>query len=167
MREIADAANVPIASLYQYFPDKPAVLRALILEFYERMRGRLETALSFVKRVEDVPMFIEAMIDALVAELGSARPHLNVWAAAQASPVLRELDMRDALELAEMLAARFRALAPQIEPEAIRDICVFAVVTAGPLVRQSFLLPKADGARVIRELKALIRLRVESLSVIQ
>jgi hypothetical protein len=41
---------------------------------------------------------------------------------------------------------------------------VFAVVMAGPAIRQSFLLPKADGERVLRELKALIRLRVENLS---
>jgi AcrR family transcriptional regulator len=167
MREIADAASVPIASVYQYFPDKTAVLRALLLEFYERIRGRLDTALSFVRRVEDVPMFTDAMIDALVAELGSARSHLNVWAAAQASPILRELDVRDALKLADVLSARFRALAPQIDPEGIRDICVFAVVTAGPAIRQSYSMPKADGERVIRELKALIRLRVENLSVIQ
>ena len=163
MREIADAANVPIASLYQYFPDKAAVLRTLLSEFYERMRVRLETALRFVQRVEDVPRFTEAMIDALVAELGSARSHLNVWAAAQESPVLRELDTRDALALAELLSDRFRALAPAIDPERIRDTCLFAVVMAGPAIRQSFLLPKADGERVLRELKALIRLRVESL----
>jgi AcrR family transcriptional regulator len=164
MREIADAANVPIASLYQYFPDKAAVLRALLSEFYERMRVRLETALSFVQRVEDVPRFTEAMIDALVYELGSAQSHLNVWAAAQESPVLRELDTRDALALADLLAARFRTLAPAIDPEHVRDVCVFAAVMAGPAIRQSFLLPKADGERVLRELKALIRLRVESLS---
>ena len=163
MREIADAANVPIASVYQYFPDKAAVLRALLTEFYERMRGRLETALRFVQRVEDIPVFTEAMIDALVSELGSARSHLNVWAAAQESPVLRELDIRDALVLADILSARFQSLAPAIDPERIRDTCVFAVVMAGPAIRQSFLLPQADGERVLRELKALIRLRVENL----
>jgi len=163
MRAIAEAANVPIASVYQYFPDKSAVLRALLSEFYERMRGRLETALSFVQRIEDVPTFTEAMIDALVAELGSARSHLNIWAAAQESPILREIDTRDALVLADLLCTRFRALAPAIDPERIRATCVFAVVMAGPAIRQSFLLPKADGGRVISELKALIRLRVEDL----
>jgi AcrR family transcriptional regulator len=164
MREIADAANVPIASLYQYFPDKAAVMRALLSEFYERMRVRLETALHFVQRVEDVPRFTDAMIDALVSELGSAQPHLNVWAAAQESPVLRALDTRDALALADMLSARFRELAPAIDSERVRDTCVFAAVMAGPAIRQSFLLPRTDGERVLRELKALLRLRVESLS---
>jgi AcrR family transcriptional regulator len=164
MREIADGANVPIASLYQYFPDKAAVMRALLSEFYERMRVRLETALRFVQRVEDVPRFTDAMIDALVSELGSAQSHLNVWTAAQESPVLRALDMRDALALADMLSARFLELAPAIDPERVRDTCVFAVVMAGPAIRQASLLPRTDGERVLRELKALIRLRVESLS---
>jgi len=163
MREIADAAKVPIASVYQYFPDKTAVLRVLLLQFYERMRGRLETALTFVKRTEDVPAFTDAMIDGLVIELGAARSHLNVWTAAQSSPVLQELDLKDALRLADLLCARFEEIAPTIDPERIRDACVFAVAMAGPVARQSFLMPQADGERVIRELKALIRLRVESL----
>jgi AcrR family transcriptional regulator len=164
MREIAEAARVPIASVYQYFPDKTAVLRALVQEFYDRMRVRLDYALNFVERVEGVPLFTDAMIDGLVIELGAARSHLNVWTAAQSSPVLVELDLRDALELADLLCERFQQIAPTIDPERIRDACVFAVVMAGPVVRQSFLMPKADGDRMIRELKALIRLRVESLS---
>src|SRR5262249_60535158 len=107
MREIAAAAGVPIASVYQYFPDKTALLRALVIQFYERMRERLETALTFVERVEDVPAFADAMIDGLVIELGAARSHLNVWAAAQSIEILRELDMKDALSLTELVATRF------------------------------------------------------------
>jgi AcrR family transcriptional regulator len=163
MREIAVAAKVPIASVYQYFPDRTAVLRALVLEFYERMRGRLELALRFVNHADEIPAFIDAMIDGLVVELGAARSHLNVWSAAWASPVLIELDLKDALAFAELVCARFEAIAPGVDKERIRDACVFAVVIAGPVVRQSFLMPPGEGDRMLRELKALVRLRVASL----
>lgn len=163
MREIAAAAGVPIASVYQYFPDKTALLRALVIQFYERMRERLELALTFVNRVEDVPAFADAMIDGLLIELGAARSHLNVWAAAQSIEILRELDMKDALALADLVSHRFREIGSGIDPEAVRDISLFAVVMAGPVVRQSFVMPKTEGERLIRELKTLIRLRAETL----
>jgi AcrR family transcriptional regulator len=163
MREIAAAAGVPIASVYQYFPDRNAVLRALTIQFYERMRARLETALLSLERIDAVPAFVDAMIDGLVVELGAARPHLNVWAAAQASDVLRELDARDAIELVDLVHGRLRSIAPDTDPDRLRDIVVFAVIMAGPVVRQSFVLPPPDGERLLRELKALIRLRLSDL----
>jgi len=163
MREIASVADVPIASVYQYFPDKTALLRALLVQFYERMRGRLETALTLVRTVDDVPTFTDAMIDGLVIELGAARAHFNVWAAAQSSELLRELDMQDALELADLVTKKFQSIGEGIDPDAIRDISVFAVIMAGPVVRQSFVMPKAEGERIIRELKTLIRLRAATL----
>jgi AcrR family transcriptional regulator len=164
MREIAAAAGVPIASVYQYFPDKTALLRALVIEFYERMRERLETALAFVKHLDDVPTFADAMIDGLLVELGAARSHLNVWAAAQSIEILRELDMKDALALADLVSSRFRELGRGLDPDAVRDISLFAVVMAGPVVRQSFVMSKGDGERLIRELKTLMRLRIETLA---
>ena len=163
MSEIADAAGVPIASLYQYFPDKTAVLRALMVRLHERLRTRLENALRLVTSAEQIPAFADAMLDGLLIEFGAARPHLNIWAAAQASEVLRELDIKDALELTELLFARFQELAPDIDRERIRDLCVFAVAIAGPVARQSFLMPEEDGKRMLRELKALIRLRTSTL----
>jgi AcrR family transcriptional regulator len=164
MREIASVANVPIASVYQYFPDKTALLRALLVEFYERMRNRLEVALTLVRSVDDVPTFTDAMIDGLVIELGAARAHFNVWAAAQSSELLRELDMKDALELADLVTKKFQTIGDGIDPDAVRDISVFAVVMAGPVVRQSFVMPKVEGERLVRELKTLIRLRAAALA---
>src|SRR5437879_2196592 len=60
MRKIADKAGVPIGSVYQYFPDKNALLSALSLRYYERMNARLEEALMRIERVEQVPAFSDA-----------------------------------------------------------------------------------------------------------
>ena len=164
MREIAAAADVPIASIYQYFPDKTALMHAILVEFYARMRVRMERALASVERVEDVPAFAGAMIDALALELGSGESHLNLWTASQSMEAIRKLDATEALELADLVSERLLSVGRGVDAEAVRDLCVFAVVMAGPVVRQSFILPKRDGQRLIRELKALIALRAENLA---
>jgi AcrR family transcriptional regulator len=164
MREIAAAAEIPIASIYQYFPDKTAVLHAILVEFYARMRARMKRALASVERVEDVPAFAAAMLDVLVLELGSAESKLNVWTASQSLEAIRRLDTKEALELADLVCARILSVGKRVDAEAVRDLCVFAVVMAGPVVRQSFILPKREGQRLIRELKALIRLRAQNLA---
>jgi AcrR family transcriptional regulator len=151
MRKIADKAGVPIGSVYQYFPDKNALLSALSLGYYARMNARLEEALARIERMEQVPAFADAMIDVLLLELGAARSHLNVWAASQSDEVLRKLDMKAALHQAALVTARFQELAPVVDPGTIRDICTFAVVMAGPVIRQSFVMPKPEAARLIRE----------------
>ncbi|HEX4341422.1 MAG TPA: TetR family transcriptional regulator [Polyangiaceae bacterium] len=165
MREIAAAAEIPIASIYQYFPDKTAVLHAIHVEFYARMRIRIERALTSVERVQDIPTFAAAMIDALVLELGSAESRLNVWTASQSLEAIRKLDTKEALELAQLVCARVVSVGKGVDAEAVRDLCVFAVVMAGPVVRQSFIMPKAEGQRLIRELKALIRLRIATIEL--
>ena len=163
MREIAAAAEIPIASIYQYFPDKTAVLHAILVEFYTRMRARMEKALASVERVQDVPAFAAAMIDVLVLELSSAESKLNVWTAGQSLEPIRKLDTKEALELADLVCARILLVGKGVDAEAVRDLCVFAVVMAGPVVRQSFTMPAREGQRLIRELKALIRLHAENL----
>jgi AcrR family transcriptional regulator len=164
VRKIADKAGVPIASVYQYFPDKNALLRALSLRYYERMNARLEEALMRIERMEQVPAFADAMIDVLFLELGAARSHMNVWAASQSDEVLRKLDMKEALHQAGLVTARLKELAPAVDPGAIRDICTFAVVMAGPVIRHSFVMPKPEAARLIGEFKDIIRARAETLS---
>jgi AcrR family transcriptional regulator len=163
MREIASAAGVPIASLYQYFPDKPALLRAIAAEFYARMRSRVAAALVHLERWQDGTAFAHAMIDGMLLELGAPESHLNLWNATQAVQVLRELDAKDAIELADLVRQRFTEIGEGWDTEELRDFCAFVVTSAGPIVRQSFVAPKPEGERIIREFKELIRMRVEAL----
>lgn len=164
VREIAEAAKVPIASVYQYFPDKTALLRAVMVGFYARIRARMEAALAGVHGIEDVPAFADAMIDEFVTVVGAPDAHFNLWAASQAQKTLRELDVKEALHLVDLVCARLLESARGLDADAVRDLCVFAVVMAGPAVRQSFVLPKRDGQRLVRELKAMIRVRAERLA---
>lgn len=64
-RSIAEAAGVPVASLYQYFSDRDEILLALVERDIEAMDARVEAALAALPRVS-VREIVRATIDAFV-----------------------------------------------------------------------------------------------------
>jgi len=61
---IADRAGVSVGSLYQYFPNKDAITRALI----RRELEALETAVNAIDRTQTAPAPLDCFIDRAVAQ---------------------------------------------------------------------------------------------------
>ena len=164
MREIAARAGVPIASVYDYFPDKNGILRALIVGYLAEIQGRLAALLIPVDSVEGLHVAVDRMVDALVEIFRRERELPTIWGAVQANTTLRELDVEDGRRIADFLVSRFLAVLPGADPEAVRDACLYAVSTVSTTVRMAVYTNPRDGERLIREFKALMRLRLESLA---
>ena len=165
MREIAARARVPIASVYDYFEDKNAILRQLMVGYMGKIQMRLAAILVEAVTVADLFHAIDAMVDAMVAIFREERELPTIWGAVQANTTLRNLDVEDGRLIAEFLIARFRAVLPDADPEALRDACIYAVSTISTTVRMAVYTNPADGERLIREFKTLMRLRLESVIV--
>jgi AcrR family transcriptional regulator len=165
MREIAARARVPIASVYDYFEDKNAILRQLMVGYMGKIQMRLAAILVEAVTVADLFRAIDAMVDAMVAIFREERELPTIWGAVQANTTLRNLDVEDGRLIAEFLIARFRAVLPDADPEALRDACIYAVSTVSTTVRMAVYTNPADGERLIREFKTLMRLRLENVIV--
>jgi AcrR family transcriptional regulator len=163
MREIAARAGVPIASVYDYFEDKNAILRQLMVGYMGKIQMRLAAILIPVDTPADLFRAIEAMVDAMVSIFREERELPTIWGAVQANTTLRNLDVEDGRQIAEFLIARFRAVLPDADAEALRDACTYAVSTVSTTVRMAVYTNPADGERLIREFKTLMRLRLESV----
>lgn len=162
MREIAAHAGVPIASVYDYFADKNAILRQLMLGYMAEIQMRLAAILLPVASVPDLFQAIDSMVDVMVAIFREKRELPTIWGAVQANTTLRQLDVEDGRRIAEFLIARFLQIVPDADPESIRDACMYAVSTVATTVRMAIYTNPQDGERLIREFKTLMRLRLES-----
>lgn len=163
MREIAAQAGVPIASVYDYFPDKNGILRELMVGYMAEIQSRLAEILMPVKTVDELFRAIDSMVDAMIA-IFREKPELpTIWGAVQANTSLRELDVEDGRRISEFLVAKFSEVLPRADPESIRDACIYAVSTVATTVRMAIYTNPRDGERLIREFRTLMRLRLESL----
>jgi AcrR family transcriptional regulator len=62
---IAARAQVPIGSLYQFFPDKAAILQALAIQYGEQLHQHLTVFLDpAMVRTLSLPVYVERLIDA-------------------------------------------------------------------------------------------------------
>ncbi len=163
VREIASEAGVPIGSVYQYFPDKNAILRTLITGFLETIETELGRVLGPVETVDDLAHAVDDVVDTVV-KLFKKEPAMGtIWSSVAANTVLRELDWSDARRMAQFLSVFFRKVLPDADPDRIFDACLYAAHTTPMTVRTANLAPKKDGQRLIRELKTLLKIRMRSL----
>jgi AcrR family transcriptional regulator len=164
MREIAARAGVPIASVYQYFSDKNAILRTLMIGYLDDVVTEVGSLLDAVTTPEELPDAIDRMVDIMVRLFREKRDFPTIWAAVQANTTLRELDAEDGRRIAEFLIARFLEIAPHADPMQVRAASLHAVHTIGTTVRVAVLYSSPeDAVLLLDEFKTIARMRVRSI----
>ena len=126
--EVAAAAGVSIGSLYQYFPNKAALVAALVEQHVDEMSALVTAELARVARLpaaEAIRAVIEAILRAHAVE-----PALHRVLSEQVPRVGRMAKLREVEALSErMVAALLRARADELDvgdPE----LAAFVVVSA-------------------------------------
>lgn len=77
-RTVAAEADVPVATLYQYFKDRDAIIKALIERHVEAMDSRLATAIGKLD-VYSVRTLVETTIKAYVAGYRAHPSYVVLW----------------------------------------------------------------------------------------
>lgn len=112
---VADRAEVSPGSLYQYFPDKAALIDVVTQQYVDQVAE--DVAAALVERVAEVgPSMVRATADALLVALERDVGLLRVvW---EDLPAVRNRDRRDALErrVREVLAAYLAVRLPPGSP---------------------------------------------------
>lgn len=153
---VAAAAGVSPGSLYQYFPDKGAILDHVIDRYWEEVTERV--AASLADRIgETGPEMIRDTADALVAALEADRPLLRV--VAEELPATRHKARRATLEVRvrELLTA-YLAGRPETTHRPEPAVAAWMLVLALENVALRWVLdePDIDRDRVVAEMVALV-----------
>jgi AcrR family transcriptional regulator len=158
MREIAREARMPIATVYQYFPMKLAIVREMWTRYTSTITDTLAAGIrDFAKNGADDSTHLNEIIINKMAELQASNPaFIEIWSCVTASIELRALNVEDTLHNARAIADALRQRHPEYDPNTLFDRALIAIEAASATTRLALTLPEPHRARVLSSLKTAL-----------
>lgn len=165
MSDVAKAAEIPIGSLYQYFPTRTALLGQVFAREMAPIDQSLKSALETAQTVKDVLDGISGLVRAHV-ELVRKNPGLFVlWTAPGIDPALQSADLMNSIANAQVIADRLMAINGSTRnAHAIYDTALLICHVWGRVIRLNAMLEIADPDNtVIDQYVGMIEARLRDL----
>ena len=137
VRRIAQAAGVPVGSIYQFFPDKAAVIDALARAYLEEFDAAIEELTQAAQAtVWDDP--VQVLVDAFTQMYRSRPGYVALWAGRHLSPRLAQADEANNVAIADGVRRVLIAQAGLADGEELARISRISVVVADALLQYAF-----------------------------
>ena len=153
--EVAERAGVSIGSLYQFFPDKSAIIRALAERFTAENRACIDAELAGVSSEQDLLAAFTRLVDAYYA-ICLAQPVMrDIWSSTQVDNTLRELELADSRASTEALASVWRRLRPEKDPAELTSAAFLIWQLGEATMRLAISVDRTEGDRLVEIYKRM------------
>ncbi|WEX76451.1 TetR family transcriptional regulator [Sinorhizobium numidicum] len=156
MSEVAEMAGISIGSLYQYFPDKAAIIRTLAERYNTASRDCIATELAKVTSIAELRDAFAALFD-IYYEMFRAEPVMrDIWSAMQADKILREIELAESRANGRLLADVWERVAPGTPREKIEDAAFLIMHLGECTMRLAVSVDRAEGDRIVEAYKRMV-----------
>jgi AcrR family transcriptional regulator len=157
MSDVAADAGVPIGSVYQYFPDKSAIIITLAQRIMDLVRHGLSQAMESVGSLDDAERALMTTLDDYY-QLFLAEPVArDSWFGMQADQTLHELDIEDSRANGEIAYQALKKLIPRKDWKRLETACFLIMQLTGMAVRLAISVERKEGDRIMAVYKDMIR----------
>jgi AcrR family transcriptional regulator len=156
MKEIASLSGGPIASVYQYFPNKTAIIAMLYELYAEEVRTLISDNITRIKTPEDALQATGDLFDLYYLRMCKEPSTQDLLNAIQADKVLGDVDIAETRAQAEIF---FQATAHFVA-EALRESYAQTLFVmfhmAGATLRLALMVPE-DANQIVGQFKSIVR----------
>lgn len=156
MGEIAELAGISIGSLYQYFPDKAAVIGTLADRFNAIGHACVAAELRSVTSGQELAAAMDRVIDGYY-QMFLAEPAMRaIWQATHADKALQAIDAADVAAHQALLRDVLTRLRPTADPSALAINALLTMQFVATAVRLAIAAERTEGDAIIARFKAML-----------
>jgi len=164
MSDIVERTGVPFGSLYQYFPDKTAIIGTLAERYNAVGRVCVQKELATVKTAKDLHPALCRIVDGFYQMYVDEPVMRDIWQATQADRTLQKLDDDDGIFLSGLLSDALERVTPRADAHALAAFSQLTMTLIAAAVRQAITLPTKDAERVLTLFKLILPKRLPALA---
>lgn len=164
MSDVVERSGVPFGSLYQYFPDKTAIIGTLAERYNAIGRACVAAELAPVQSIGDLNPALCRVVDGYYRMFIDEPVMRDIWQATQADRALQQLDEADGAFLAGLLLDALTRIAPERDVPALAAASQLTMTLIAAAVRHAITLPAAEGEQIIDLFKRMMPDNLASLA---
>ena len=156
MSDIVERSGVAFGSLYQYFPDKAAIIGTLAERHNAVGRDCVRRDLAVVSSARDLHPALCRIVDSYY-EMFMREPVMrDIWQATQADRALQKLDADDMALLSGLLSDAIRRVAPGTPAATLATFSGLTMTLIAAAVRHAITLPPRKARQVLTQFKTML-----------
>jgi AcrR family transcriptional regulator len=159
MKEIAALSGGPIASVYQYFPNKSAIIAMLHDRYVEEVRLMVADYVSAVNSVDDAIEMTEKLFDLYYMRMREKPATQDLLNAVQADKALADRGINETRFQAEILYEHTKRLVKEPLREGYRNTLFLMFNMAAATLRLALITPREEAEVLVSQFKALLRVQ--------
>lgn len=157
MTELAVAAKVPIGSVYQYFPEKAAIVKTLFDQHASKIQAKTAAMFANVQSLDQALGLICEIIDWYYESYHNDPVYLGVWMGTETDQDLLRLNIEHSSRVASIFHDAVRRLAPDLQDEQMYARTYLFSHLIGAVIRLAAMSDEALARRMLDEWKRVIR----------
>lgn len=165
MSDVVERSGVPFGSLYQYFPDKTAIIGTLAERYNAVGRDCVRRDLAAVKGTRDLHPALCRITDSYYQMFTDVPVMRDIWQATQADRALQKLDEEDGAYLAGLLADALRRIAPDAPAPALASFSRLIMTLIAAAVRHAITQDAKEAARLLNLFKRMLPKNLTALEI--
>lgn len=165
MSDVVERSGVPFGSLYQYFPDKTAIIGTLAERYNAVGRDCVRRDLAAVKSTRDLHPALCRITDSYYRMFTDVPVMRDIWQATQADRALQKLDEEDGAYLAGLLADALRRIAPDAPAAALASFSQLIMTLIAAAVRHAITQDAKEAARLLNLFKRMLPKNLAALEI--
>ena len=156
MSDIVGRTGIAFGSLYQYFPDKSAVIGTLAERCNAIGRDCVARDLAEMKKLSDLHAALSRITDGYYRMFRDHPVMHHIWQATQGDRMLQKIDEEDVAFLAGLLRDALQRVAPKQPAPALTAFSQLAMIQIAAAVRHAITLPPLEARRALDLFKRML-----------
>lgn len=156
MTSLAREAGIPIGSLYQYYPEKAAIVRALFDRLAGDVQQKTASAFENVRSIEQATLTVNGMIDWYYQQYRNDPIYISIWLGTETDHELLRLNIDHSRKVALIFLDCVRNFLPAAAHHDYEARCFLISHLIGSSIRLAVMSEEKLATRFLSECKSIM-----------